>query len=205
MMDNKENTTKKENKEIVDDTDIEMNKNENEEDEDDMKGIDELSVEEFEEEDIDYIDDGLVDNDDIENIQNDFGIPVIKENDDDLEEYSGMEIEEEPFHREFENFRTEGEIYGITMNDKGMIVVGDGEDNTYFYDVNKKELIGKEKFNKDSVIAVSFSNCGKFLATASFDGTVNLFETEEYKLMSTVNGSFSDINVINYFIFLFIL
>ena len=111
-----------------------------------------------------------------------------------------MDIEPDNKHPnmkgEFENIKTDGEIYSIAMNDKGIIVLGDGEDTTYFIDANKKEIIKKEKLNKDSVTSIDFSNDGKYLVTGSLDGNAHIFETENYSLINTVNGSFSEINVI---------
>ena len=49
------------------------------------------------------------------------------------------------------------------MNEKGNLIIGDGEDNTYFYDASMKKIIKKEKFNKDSVSHVKITNDGKFI------------------------------------------
>jgi WD40 repeat protein len=158
------------------------------------KNEDHLSVEEFEGEENDYMDDdNMIDDEELEELNKHFDIQITRgENQMEVEEEAVAEVE---FKREFENFQADGEIYSIAMNEKGVLVVGDGEDSTYIYDLNKKELIRKEKINKDSVVNACFSHDGKYLATASLDGTVNLFDGEEFKLITTVNGSFSEINV----------
>jgi len=162
---------------------------------DESMEADDLSIEEIEVEDNDYSDEYLVDEEEFENLNKEDNIQINKEKDDNL-----MEIESEVKHQnmkgEFENIKTDGEIYSIAMNDKGIIVIGDGEDTTYFIDANKKEIIKKEKLNKDSVTAIDFSNDGKYLATGSLDGNAHIFETENFNLINTVNGSFSEINVI---------
>jgi ribosome assembly protein SQT1 len=163
-------------------------------DDDDNCEVDELSVEEIEEEDNNYDEEYLVDNDDFENHNDDTDMETIKEKDE-----NEMEIEVEnalpSIKGEFDNIKTDGEIYSIAMNDKGIIVLGDGEDTTYFIDANKKEIIKKEKFNNDSVTCIAFSSDGKFLVTGSLDGNAHIFETENFNLINTVNGSFAEINV----------
>ena len=167
--------------------------------------VKDLSVEEIEDEDIEFDDDNMIDNEDLEIFQkHNFEFEFTKGDEGmNVNQEGGLEGGEsesaplEDFHREYEGFIADGEIYSISMNEKGIAVLGDGEDTTYFYDLNKKELIRKEKINKDSVVNAEFSNDLKFVATASLDGSVNIFETEEFKLVNTFNGSFSDINVNN--------
>lgn len=96
---------------------------------------------------------------------------------------------------EFENFKADGEIYSLAMNDKGILIIGDSEENTYFYDVSMKKLIKKEKLNKDSVNNVKITVDGKYILTSSLDGTVNVFSSESLELLRTVEGSYSEINV----------
>lgn len=182
-MENKNNKEQGEKKELVKDDKVKKNLEGNED------NVDELSVEEFEEEDIDYYDEGLIDNEVLENLKN-FEIEIDKEKTDKL-----IETHLNDFKREYENFDADGEIYSITVNAKGVIAVGDGADMTYLYDLNKKELIKKEKFNKDSVVCVAFSKDYKYLASASLDGSVNIFNGDNFKVLNTVNGSYSDINV----------
>lgn len=118
---------------------------------------------------------------------------------------TAMAVESESFSEssiniinDFENFKAEGEIYSLAMNDKGILIIGDGEDYTYFYDVSMKKLIKKEKFNKDSVNHVKMTVDNKYILTSSLDGTVNVFSSESLELLRTVEGSFSEINVILY-------
>ena len=157
---------------------------------------DNLSVEEFDGEENDYMDDdNMIDDEELEELNKHFEIQIVRENQMEVEEEAGAG-EEVEFKREFENFQADGEIYSIAMNEKGVLVLGDGEDTTYLYDVNKKELNRKEKINKDSIVNACFSHDCKYLATASLDGAVNLFDGEDFKLITTVNGSYSEINVL---------
>ena len=60
--------------------------------------------------------------------------------------------EEEDYHKEYENFKTKREIYTINFHQSsGTLIIGDKEDTTYFYNLDKKELVKEEKLNKDSV------------------------------------------------------
>ena len=60
--------------------------------------------------------------------------------------------EEEIYHKEYPDFKTKGEIYAINFHqNSGTLVIGDGEDTTYFFNLDKKELIREEKLNTDSV------------------------------------------------------
>lgn len=186
----------KDNQKIANSSEVNNDKVENDiEDIEVDENVDELSVEEFEEQENDYIDEGLVDNDELENLQKHFDIQIVKEEKGDPMD---MDVEEEPeiYKKEFEDFETDGEIYSIAINDKGIVAIGDGEDTTYLFDINKKELKMKEKLNKDSVVSVGFSIDNKYLAVASLDGTVNIFDGESFKLLNTVSGPNSDINVI---------
>lgn len=167
---------------------------ENNIDDQDKIEVDDLSVEEFEEEDIDYEDDYLIDNDEFENLNNNTNTETVKGMDD-IDMEIVVESQYPTVKGEFEEIKTDGEIYSIAMNDKGVIVLGDGEDTTYFIDADKKTIFKKEKMNKDSVSCIDFSNDGKFLVTGSLDGNAHIFETENYTLLTTVNGSFSEINV----------
>lgn len=155
-----------------------------------------ISIEEIEEDDNQYIDDELIDQDELQHLENNFDIVVehmeIDENEENQEELD-LDIK-----KEFEGFKADGEIYSMDMNNKGLLVIGDGEEFTYIYDTSKKEIIRKEKFNKDSVVFVRFSADGKYLATGSLDGTVHLFDAENFNKLSTIEGSFSEINVIYY-------
>ena len=94
------------------------------------------------------------------------------------------------------DFKADGEIYSIAKGPNNILIIGDGEDTTYMYDLDKKELVRKEKINPDSVSIVKYSTDQKFLATASLDGLVHIFETSEYKHVRTINDINSEINVI---------
>ena len=104
--------------------------------------------------------------------------------------------EEEKYHKEYENFATKGEIYAINFHQaSGTLIIGDGEDTTYFYNLEKKELIREEKLNKDSVSFIKFSCDNKYLLTASVDGSINIFNVEKnFELIETIKDQDSEIN-----------
>ena len=54
--------------------------------------------------------------------------------------------------------------------------------------------------NKDSVSHVKITNDRKYILAGSLDGTVNIFNSDTLQLLKTVEGSFSEINVIINFI-----
>jgi WD40 repeat protein len=153
-----------------------------------------LSVEEIEEDDNQYIDDGL---DMIEIIEGE-----IEEEDGkmevDSEVQESIKINNIEINTEFDNFKANGEIYSVGLGNNGVLVIGDSEEKTYFYDLNTKELIRKDELNKDSVCCVAFSRDGKYLVTAGLDGKVNLYETTEYKLLDSLSDICNDINVYSY-------
>jgi len=149
-----------------------------------------------EEGEFDFLDDNLVDADE-------FGYAAHAQDEAIDVKDTALAVESESYSEtsinitnEFENFKAEGEIYSLAMNDKGILIIGDGEDNTYFYDVSMKKLIKKEKLNKDSVNNVKITVDNKYILTSSLDGTVNVFRSETLELLRTVEGSFSEINVI---------
>ena len=88
--------------------------------------------------------------------------------------------EEENYHKEYENFKTKGEIYAINFHQEtGTLIIGDGEDTTYFYNLDKKEIIREEKLNTDSVNFIKFSCDKKYMLTASVDGSINIFNVSK--------------------------
>ena len=88
--------------------------------------------------------------------------------------------EEEDYHKENENFKTKGEIYTINFHQSsGILIIGDGEDTTYFYNLDKKELIREEKLNTDSVNFIKLSNHNKYLLTTSVDGSINIYNVSK--------------------------
>lgn len=158
-----------------------------------------VSCEEYEEEDIEYEDDNLVSNEELDILNKHFEFQVVREGEENKGKDEDCEMidcdEEKIIAQEYQGFNTDGEIYSIAVNDKGTLVIGDGEDTTYFFDLNKKEIIKKEKINKDSVVSVAYSSDYKYLVTACLDGTVNIYDGDSLQLLNTVNGSYSDINV----------
>ena len=48
--------------------------------------------------------------------------------------------ENEKIENYFDNFKSSGEIYSISLYNDKTIIIGDGDDKTYFYDIKKKNL-----------------------------------------------------------------
>ena len=91
-------------------------------------------------------------------------------------ENNDIKNEDEDYHKEYENFKAKGEIYAINFHQSsGTLIIGDGEDTTYFFNLDKKELIREEKLNTDSVNFIKFSADNKYMLTASVDGSINIF------------------------------
>jgi ribosome assembly protein SQT1 len=104
--------------------------------------------------------------------------------------------EEEDYHKEYENFKTKGEIYAINFHQSsGTLIIGDGEDTTYFFNLDKKELIKEEKLNTDSVNFIKFSSDNKYMLTTSVDGSVNIFNvSKNFELINTIKDQDTEIN-----------
>jgi WD40 repeat protein len=152
-----------------------------------------LSVEEIEEEDNQYIDEMLDQlNEEDQKMDVDDG-QIEAEH---IEEERKYIISLLAYNKEFENFKAKGEIYSIALSNTGTLAIGDGEETTYFYDVVKKELVKQEILNTDSICHAKVSPDGKYIVTAGLDGKVNIFETVEYKLVDSLTGICNDINVL---------
>ena len=119
-----------------------------------------------------------------------------KENNDNDNDFK----EEEDYHKEYENFKTKGEIYAINFHQSsGTLIIGDGEDTTYFYNLDKKELIREEKLNTDSVNFIKFSSDNKYMLTASVDGSINIFNvSKNFELLNTIKDQDAEINWIEW-------
>ena len=104
------------------------------------------------------------------------------------------------YHKEYENFKTKGEIYAINFHQSsGTLIIGDGEDTTYFYNLDKKELIREEKLNTDSVNFIKFSSDNKYMLTASVDGSINIFSvSKNFELLNTIKDQDGEINWIEW-------
>ena len=178
---NKEqNDELEENKDIVN----EINDGEDFINEEDIAEIEEIDKEALKNEmDIDD-DDNNNNNNNIENLQN---------NDNEKEDT-------EIYSKEYPDFQAKGEIYSINFHkDSGTLIIGDGEDTTYFYDLNNKKILKEEKYNKDSVNFIKFSKDNKYMLTASIDGSINIFNTKKnFELIDTITDQDSEINWIEW-------
>lgn len=97
---------------------------------------------------------------------------------------------------EFPNFNSDGEIYSIDLFSKsGILLIGDGEDTYYAYDVVNKKLLKKEKIHTDSVTNVKFSFDGELFVTASLDGIVKIFKSSDFSLLYTIDENKDEVTV----------
>lgn len=97
---------------------------------------------------------------------------------------------------EFPNFNSDGEIYSLDLFSKmGILLIGDGEDTYYAYDVVNKKLLKKEKIHTDSVTNVKFSFDGELFVTASLDGIVKIFKTSDFSLLFTIDENKDEVTV----------
>ena len=125
---------------------------------------------------------------------------IDKEKEMDLEnENLSNEIKEEiEYEKEYPDFLSKGEIYSIAIHNSTLII-GDGDDTTTFFNLDKKEIIKSEKYNKDSVNFIKISSDKKYIVTASVDGTINIFDPyDNFKLLNTINDQDSEINWIEW-------
>ena len=80
----------------------------------------------------------------------------------------------------FKNIKTDGEIYSIALyNDNKTLILGDGEDTTYFIDIFSKKIISKKKLNKESISFLSFNHDYNYLLSASVDGELIIFNSKK--------------------------
>jgi len=96
-------------------------------------------------------------------------------------------------------------VWSIDWNPEGTLLASCGGDKTV-------KIWGKggndkwvRKFNIDdthtrTVRAVKFSPCGQFLATASFDGTTNIYKIEsaDYELITSIEGHESEVKSVSW-------
>lgn len=115
------------------------------------------------------------------------------------EDYKKMiERKSKIMNHAFPDFEAEGEIYSIDVHDKlGKLIIGDGEEYTYLYDIENKKTISKSKVNKDSIISVKFSFDKNLCLTASMDGVIRIFKSENQELLHTIDDINEEIMVSN--------
>ena len=77
----------------------------------------------------------------------------------------------------------------------GILLIGDGEDTFYAYDVVNKKLLKKEKIHTDSVTNVKFSFDGELFVTASLDGIVKIFKSSDFSLLFTIEENKDEVTV----------
>jgi WD40 repeat protein len=76
-----------------------------------------------------------------------------------------------------------------------MILSGGGDDKAFLWNANNGEIVYELSGHTDSVSDVGFSFDGKYVATASYDSTVKVFETSTGKFLKTLDGPGDSIDV----------
>eukprot|EP00340_Litonotus_pictus_P009078 CAMPEP_0170521216 /NCGR_PEP_ID=MMETSP0209-20121228/6528_1 /TAXON_ID=665100 ORGANISM="Litonotus pictus, Strain P1" /NCGR_SAMPLE_ID=MMETSP0209 /ASSEMBLY_ACC=CAM_ASM_000301 /LENGTH=479 /DNA_ID=CAMNT_0010807933 /DNA_START=44 /DNA_END=1483 /DNA_ORIENTATION=+ len=95
---------------------------------------------------------------------------------------------------EFPEFEAEGEIYSTDLHEKkGIMLLGDGEENLYIYNIEEKKVVRKEKLHKDSVISAKFSQDKTFFLTASMDGVIKIFNGENLEKLFNIEDNNEEI------------
>lgn len=103
---------------------------------------------------------------------------------------------------EFPNFNSDGEIYSMDLcSKKGLLLIGDGEDTFYLYDVVNKKVLKKDKVHTDSVTHVKFSFDSELFATASLDGVVKIYQTSDFNNLFTIDENKDEVTVIFFYLF----
>ncbi len=99
----------------------------------------------------------------------------------------------------FPNFLSSGEIYSIILHNDKTLIIGDGEDKTYFYDIKKKNILSEQKLNKESISFLKLSYDIKYLISTSNNGEIILFSpSENFKIINKINDNEKEINWIEW-------
>jgi WD40 repeat protein len=99
----------------------------------------------------------------------------------------------------FPNFISSGEIYSIILHNDKTLIIGDGEDKTYFYDIKKKNILSEQKLNKESISFLKLSYDIKYLISTSNNGEIILFSpSENFKIINKINDNEKEINWIEW-------
>jgi len=81
-------------------------------------------------------------------------------------------------------------VFSIALHpsDDRVAVTGGGDDLSYVWDITTGEATAKLVGHTDSIIDAAFSFDGKYVATASMDGTVRVYSSANYSLHKTLEG-----------------
>ena len=106
---------------------------------------------------------------------------------------------QEKIENYFPNFISSGEIYSIILHNDKTLIIGDGEDKTYFYDIKKKNILSEQKLNKESISFLKLSYDIKYLISTSNNGEIILFSpSENFKIINKINDNEKEINWIEW-------
>lgn len=115
--------------------------------------------------------------------------PSLSDNSDNSSINSEDKNEEKTYVKHFPDFKSKGEIYSMSLcKDNRTLIIGNGNDETIFYDTVKKEIIKECAYNKESVGFITFSKDYRYLLTASIDGQINLFNSQNFTLISELKS-----------------
>ena len=196
-MEGNNNNDKNNNQKNNEEFDPDENKDEVDDINDDNLFINPEDIQEIEEIDKDALKEEMGEEMDVEeNINLENNPNNIIENEDNNKDIK----EDDNYHKEYENFKAKGEIYAINFHQSsGTLIIGDGEDTTYFFNLDKKELMREEKLNTDSVNFIKFSSDNKYMLTASVDGSINIFNlSNNFELINTIKDQDTEINWIEW-------
>lgn len=90
----------------------------------------------------------------------------------------------------------EESVFSLSIHPKNenLLLSGACDDRAILWDVKEKKSIKVFQDHKDTVVEVAFSYDGKYFATASLDGTINVYVTKTRALHKTLDGPGGDIH-----------
>jgi len=90
--------------------------------------------------------------------------------------------QQEAYEREWKNTKHWAKAFGVNLDDTDDI--GDGEEKPKPSKDTSKQGFG----HKETIFGVSFSDDGKYVATASQDATIGIWEVSTHRLLSSLRG-----------------
>ena len=97
-------------------------------------------------------------------------------------------------------FEHKAPVYTVSINpaDESMVASGGGDDKVYIWDSKTGALLHQISDFADSVSQIIFDDEGKFLAVASMEKTIRVYETASFKLTCRLECE-SEVNFISWY------